>query len=221
MNESPSAVARLPYVAYQVRQELKPSSMAGFSERVLDEHWKLYDGYVTNVNLLNKMIRDVLDTGKELYNAAHAEMQRRLGFEYNGMVLHEYYFGALKAGVSLDSLSPLRARLQEDFGGFERWKKQFMEIGRFRGVGWVVLSYDPLLKRLQNFWITDHETGNVAGFTPILVMDVWEHAYVLDHGSSSAADAGRAAYLKAYFNNVDWDVVSDRLETALAQKPVR
>jgi Fe-Mn family superoxide dismutase len=80
------------------------------------------------------------------------------------------------------------SNLSKDFKGFERWKKQFVQIGKFRGVGWVVLSYDPFLKRLNNFWITDHEVGHVAGFVPILVMDVWEHAYVLDFGSLARPD---------------------------------
>lgn len=220
MNESPMPV-RVSYPTYEVRQDLKPFQTAGLSAKMLEEHWKLYDGYVTNVNHLNKLIWDVLESGKELDNGAYSEMQRRLGFEYNGMVLHESYFGALKSGVPLAPSSPLVAKFQEDFGGFERWKKQFMEIGSFRGVGWVVLNYDPLLKRLQNFWTSDHEMGNIAGFVPILAMDVWEHAYVMDYGSSSAEGAGRAAYVETYFKNIDWEVVSARMGTGLAQKSTR
>jgi Fe-Mn family superoxide dismutase len=211
----------IPYPTHQVRNELKPTSIEGLSEKLIDQHWKLYEGYVTNTNLLNKLIWDVLESKKELNNAEYSEIQRRLGFEYNGMVLHEYYFGALKKGVTLPAGSPLESKLKEDFGSFERWKKQFVEIGKFRGVGWVILSLDPLSKRLQNFWVTDHEIGNVAGFVPIIAMDVWEHAFVLDFGSSSAPGVGRGAYLETYFKNIDWDVVSNRLQTALAQKPVR
>jgi Fe-Mn family superoxide dismutase len=85
----------------------------------------------------------------------------------------------------------------------------------------VILAIDPLSKRLQNFWVTDHEIGNVAGFVPILAMDVWEHAFVLDFGSSSAPGVGRAAYLETYFKNIDWDVVSERLAIALTQKSTR
>ena len=216
-----SNILTLPYPTHQVRNELKPTAIEGLSEKLIDQHWKLYEGYVTNCNLLNKLIWDVLENQGELNNAAHAEAQRRLGFEYNGMVLHELYFGALKKGVSFPSGSLLASKLSEDFGSVERWKKQFLEIGKFRGVGWVILNLDPLSKRLQNFWVTDHEVGNVAGFTPILAMDVWEHAYVLDFGSSSAAGVGRAAYLETYARNIDWDVVSARLENALAQKSVR
>lgn len=215
-----SQTMQIPYAAYQVRQELKPKEVEGLSERLLDEHWKLYEGYVTNTNLLNKLIWDVLESGAELNNARSSELQRRLGFEYNGMVLHEYYFGAMKHGGGRPAAS-LDNKLKEDFGGFDRWRKQFMEIGKFRGAGWVVLSYDPLLKRLHNFWITDHENGNVAGFQPVLVMDVWEHAFVLDFGASAAPGAGRAAYLETYFRNIDWDVVTERWENARSQKTTR
>lgn len=216
-----TTLIKVSYPAYQVRKELKPFRTTGLSAKMLDEHWKLYEGYVTHVNHLNKMVWDVLEAGEELNNAAYSEMQRRLGFEYNGMVLHESYFGALKTGVEPNPSSPLMAKLREDFGTFERWKKQFMEMGKFRGVGWVILNYDPLLKRLQNFWTTDHETGNIAGFIPLLAMDVWEHAYVTDYGSSAAGSAGRGAYVQTFFNNIDWDVVGERLGTGLSQKPTR
>ncbi len=209
------------YASYKVRQDLKPKGLDGLSEKLIDQHWKLYEGYVTNTNLLNKLIWDAADANEELNNAKHAEIQRRLGFEYNGMVLHEYYFGALKKGAGERPSSSAASKFAEDFGGFDRWKKQFTEIGKMRGVGWAVLNYDPSLGRLNNFWITDHEVGNIAGFVPILVMDVWEHAYVLDYGASAAPGAGRAAYLEAYFRNIDWETVAARLEAARAQKPSR
>lgn len=216
-----SAIAANPYATYQVRPDLKPENLDGLSEKMIDQHWKLYEGYVTNTNLLNKLVWDAADAGKALSHAEQAEVQRRLGFEYNGMVLHEYYFGALKRGAKAEPEKTLRSKLDEDFGGFDRWKKQFVEIGKMRGVGWAILSYDPLSRRLNNFWITDHEIGNVAGFLPIAVMDVWEHAYVLDYGASAAAGVGRAAYIDAYFRNLDWETVSKRLETALTQKSIR
>ena len=218
-DKSMSQTLTIPYAAYQARQDLKPKDLDGLSEKLIDEHWKLYDGYITNTNLLNKLIWDVSQSEKTLNNPEVAEIQRRLGFEYNGMVLHEYYFGALKKGTNP---SPsLKSRMAQDFGSFENWERRFFEIGKMRGTGWVIMSYDAHIKRLQNFWISDHEIGNVAGFSPILVMDVWEHAYVLDYGSSSAADAGRSSYLKAYARNINWDVVSERLDYALTLKSSR
>jgi Fe-Mn family superoxide dismutase len=210
-----SEINQIPYAAYKVRQDLKPKGLDGLSEKLIDQHWKLYEGYVTNTNLLNKLVWDTGDANEELNKAEHSEIQRRLGFEYNGMVLHEYYFSALGKGGTPSPSSPLMSKLNEDFKGFERWKNQFIQIGKFRGVGWVVLGYDPFLKRLNNFWITDHEVGHVAGFVPILVMDVWEHAYVLDFGSLVAAGVGRSVYMDAYFKNLNWSVVEERLKNAL------
>ncbi len=216
-----SEINQIPYAAYKVRQDLKPKGLDGLSEKAIDQHWKLYEGYVTNTNLLNKLVWDTGEANKELNNAEHSEIQRRLGFEYNGMVLHEHYFSALGKGGPPSPASLLMSQLAKDFKGFERWKKQFTQIGKFRGVGWVLLSYDPFLKRLINFWITDHEVGHVAGFVPILVMDVWEHAYVLDFGSLASGGLGRPAYLEAYFKNINWNVVEERLQNALTLKSDR
>src|SRR5690242_15425358 len=164
--------------SYEVQQSLKPGKLDGLSEKLLDQHWKLYEGYVTNTNALNKLIREASDAGTEINKPNLAEMQRRLGFEYNGMVLHEYYFGALRTGTSAPGTSTsLGKKLAEEFGSFEAWRKQFSEIGKLRGIGWVITSLDPRSKRLNTFWVSDHEIGNIAGYLPVVVMDMWEHAY--------------------------------------------
>ena len=199
--------------SYSVRKELKPKDLDGFSAELIDEHWKLYEGYVANTNALNEAIQNAFSEGLELNKPPIAEMQRRLGFEYNGMILHEYYFGALKKGTRKPpENSELGQKLALDFGSFDRWLKQFSEIGRTRGIGWVVTSLDPASGRLHNFWIGDHEIGHVAGFLPIIVMDMWEHSFVTDYGASAV---GRGEYLKAYLLNLDWDVTAERLQRAL------
>jgi len=206
----------IPYPAYEVQQTLKPKALEGLSEKLIDQHWKLYEGYVTNTNLLNKSLWSALDAGTEINKPTVAEMQRRLGFEYNGMVLHEYYFGALRVGTKEPvAASPLGKKLAADFGSFERWKKQFIEIGKMRGIGWVITSFDPLAQRLNTFWVSDHEIGNIAGFIPVVVMDMWEHAYVTDYGASAV---GRAEYLQAYLKNLDWETTALRLDSALQGK---
>jgi len=211
-----SVTAVLPYPTYQVKNNLKPETLDGLSDKLLDQHWMLYKGYVTNVNLLNKSIWDCLNAGGELNEPRMAEVQRRIGFEYNGMVLHEYYFGAMKKGVQEPSpSSDLHKKLSDDFGGFERWRKQFMEIGKMRGVGWVISYIDPSCQRFINVWVSDHEVGNIAGFIPIVAMDVWEHAYVTDYGTNAQ---GRAEYIQAFFRNLDWNVVAERLDLALQSK---
>ncbi len=202
--------------SYKVQQSLKPQKLEGLSEKMMDQHWKLYDGYVTNTNFLNKAIWDAVDSGADVNKPPIAELQRRLGFEYNGMVLHEYYFGALRAGTKEPSSSTaLGRKLTEDFDSFDRWKKQFSDIGKIRGVGWVMTSLDPLSNRLNTFWVSDHEIGQIAGFIPVIVMDMWEHAFVTDYGAT--AD-GRAKYLDAYLKNLDWETTAQRLASALEGK---
>lgn len=201
-------ITPLPYLNYEVKNKLKPGPLTGLSSKMMDQHWMLYKGYVTNVNLLNKTIWDCLDSDGDLNEPKMAEVQRRLGFEYNGMVLHEYYFGALKKDVhSLSPTSDLHTKLTADFGSFERWKKQFTEIGKMRGVGWVITYLDSTANRLVNFWIGDHEIGHIAGFKPLVVMDVWEHAYVGDFGPNNE---GRASYIETFFQNLDWNVIAER-----------
>jgi len=206
----------LPYAAYEVQQSLKPKMLEGLSEKLIDQHWKLYEGYVTNTNFLNKAIWEALESGTEINKPSIAEMQRRLGFEYNGMVLHEYYFSALRPGTKEPAASSsLGKKLASDFGSFERWKKQFSEIGKMRGIGWVITSLDPVTHRLNTFWVGDHEIGNIAGFLPVVVMDMWEHAYVTDYGASAA---GRGDYLQVYLKNLDWETTAQRLDAALKIK---
>ena len=139
---------------------------------------------------------------------AYSELTRRLGFEYNGMVLHEYYFGNMKRQGSVDpgQQSAFRRAAEESFGSYDIWKADFVGIGKMRGVGWAICYQNPMNGRLSNHWITLHETGNVAGFNPILVMDVWEHAFLLDY-----KPAERPKYIEAFFSNIDWQGCEQRL----------
>ncbi len=199
----------LPYLTYEVKNNLKPKPLNGLSNKMMEQHWMLYKGYVTNVNLLNKTVWDCLNSGEALHEPRMAEVQRRLGFEYNGMVLHEYYFEQLKRDTLRPAFtSDFSKKLNDDFGSADRWQKQFTDIGKMRGVGWVITALDPGSKRLINMWVSDHEIGHVAGFIPIVVMDVWEHAYVGDFGPNAE---GRTSYIETFFRNLDWDVLAKRL----------
>ena len=135
-----------------------------------------------------------------------------MGFEYNGMVLHEYYFGNLKrdGGDDPKDGSPFYKKAQASFKSFEIWKGDFISTGKMRGVGWAICYQDPNTGRISNHWVTLHEIGNVSGFVPILVMDVWEHAFILDYAPSD-----RPKYIDAFFSNVNWDAVQARLRTEL------
>lgn len=194
---------------YQAK-EYNLSGLAGISDQTLEMHFKLYQGYVTNTNTLNEQIGELIAGGKA-GSPAYAELSRRLGFEYNGMVLHEYYFGNMKKDGAVDpaSSSSFHAAAEASFGSYETWKTDFVGIGKMRGVGWAVAYQDPTTSRLSNHWITLHEIGNIAGYKPILVMDVWEHAFLLDY-----KPAERPKYIEAFFQNIDWDAVNARLGIA-------
>jgi len=186
------------------------SGRKGISDKTLETHFKLYEGYVKETNKLTEKISDILKDAKvdQEEMPAYSELTRRLGFEYNGMVLHEYYFGNMKrqGSVDPDKDSTFRKLAEESFGEYKIWKADFVGIGKMRGVGWAICYQNPANGRLSNHWITLHETGNVSGFAPVLVMDVWEHAFLLDY-----MPAERPKYIEAFFSNIDWDSCERRL----------
>jgi len=183
----------------------------GISDRTLEMHFKLYEGYVKETNRLESEITEFLEDGQVDQDEMpeYSELKRRLGFEYNGMVLHEYYFENLTRAGGRDARrdSAFRKATERSFGSYERWKTDFVGIGKMRGVGWAICYQNPATGRLSNHWITLHEVGNVAGFRPILVMDVWEHAFLLDY-----APADRPRYVEAFLSNVDWEAIEARLD---------
>jgi len=192
-----------PYTAKDFSHLL---GMPGFSDNTLDMHFKLYQGYVKNTNLLLKILDQYMTEQKEL-TPQFGAIKRRLGFEFDGMRLHELYFSNLGGkGSSLDPNNPLYQRIVQDFGSFDAWKENFINTGMMRGIGWVILYLDPVHGRLMNMWISEHQDNHVAGGNPILIMDVWEHAYLLDYGLN------RLGYIKAFWSNIDWDVVAKRYD---------
>lgn len=208
-------MALLTQTPYRAR-EFDLSGLEGISDKTLEIHFGLYAGYVKNTNLLNEQLVELVHGGKA-GSPAHAEITRRLGFEYNGMVLHEWYFGNMTkqgTGGEISTSSALGNALGESFGDLETWKTDFTSIGALRGVGWAVTYLDPATGRLSNHWITLHEDGNIAGFKPIIVMDVWEHAWLLDY-----KPAERPRYIEAFMANLDVAVAEARL-TGAADRPV-
>jgi len=202
--------------AYKARQ-FNLGNLEGISDKTLDMHFKLYEGYVQETNKLNERIAEFVKDAKVDQDefAEYSELNRRLGFEYNGMVLHEYYFENLKTGGGTGDphrTSAFRKAAEQSFGDYDIWKAEFVGIGKMRGVGWAICYENLANGRLSNRWITLHETGNVAGFHPVLVMDVWEHAYILDY-----KPADRPKYIEAFFSNIDWTAVGKRLRTQTAK----
>jgi len=203
-------------VIYQAKQ-FKLSGLNGISDKTLEMHFKLYEGYVTQSNLLTEKISEFIQDGNidQEEMPAYSELTRRLGFEYNGMVLHEYYFGNMKRGGAGDperNSSFLKAA-EQSFGSYEVWKTDFIGVGKMRGVGWAICNQNPANDRLSNHWISEHQIGNVAGFNPVLVMDVWEHAYLLDY-----KPAERPKYIEAFFSNIDWNAVDERLKKGKGER---
>ncbi len=193
------------------------SGLNGISDQTLEIHFKLYEGYVTNTNTLTQRIGELVTAGLTPENTpAYSELTRRMGFEYNGMVLHEYYFGNMRKQGGGDPGAKFKAAVENTFPSFDTWRADFVGVGKMRGVGWAVTYLDPMTGFVSNHWINLHETGNVAGFVPLLVMDVWEHAFLLDY-----KPAERPKYIDAFLSNLDWNVVDTRLGATKIDASIR
>jgi Fe-Mn family superoxide dismutase len=190
----------MPYTA---KDYSKLIGMPGFSETLLKNHFTLYQGYVTNTNKVLDALAQMAKDGKAA-TPEYAELKRRFGWEFDGMRLHEYYFENLGGKSPLDPNGKLARRLAEQFGSLEAWEKDFRAVGAMRGIGWVVLYEDPAGGRLINFWINEHDGGHPAGCRPLLVMDVFEHAFMIDYGLK------KGDYIGAFFKNIDWAAVESR-----------
>ena len=193
----------VPPTSFRAKDFSHLIGMDGFSDALLNNHFTLYRGYVKNTNAIREKLGALLSDNKDR-TIERAELERRLGWELNGMLLHEYYFENLGGKEAIDAGSALCREIAEEFGSFDRWKQDFIATGSMRGIGWAVLCREPRTGRLINAWIDEHNTGNIAGARPILVMDVFEHAYLPDY------QLDRARYIEAFFKNVDWKVAAER-----------
>ena len=185
------------------------SDLTGISDKTLEMHFGLYEGYVKETNQLTERLAEMAKSGEAAKNPAYAEMTRHLGYEFGGMVLHEYYFDNLAPKGKGRPSADLNRALEDSHGGFDAWKADFVATGGMRGVGWAVLFRDPLSGRMTNQWITLHEQGVPTGYHPILVMDAWEHAFLLDYKPSE-----RSKYIDAFFANINWEEVGSRAKRA-------
>jgi Fe-Mn family superoxide dismutase len=176
----------------------------GFSDTLLKSHFTLYQGYVTNTNKVHDLLVELHKAGKTT-GPDYAEMKRRFGWEFNGMRLHELYFENLGGKGSLNLSGKLGKKLVELFGSYEHWESDFKATAVMRGIGWVILYQDNLTGNLFNQWINEHDVGHLSGCSPILILDVFEHAFITDYGLK------RADYISAYFKNIKWEAVEGRL----------
>lgn len=177
----------------------------GFSEVLLKNHFTLYQGYVTNTNKLSDLLKAMIKDGK-IGTPEYAELKRRFGWEFNGMRLHELYFGNMTKNIkTLDKNSLFAKQVSQDFGSYDSWEKDFKGSGAMRGIGWVISYFDPQSKQIFNIWVNEHDVGHLSGTIPLVIMDVFEHAYMIDYGLK------KIDYIEAFFKAIDWDVVNKRI----------
>ena len=179
--------------------------LEGISKETIDGHIGLYHGYVKHVNLIREKIAAY---SADLTNNSYAiaEMQRRLGFEFGGMRNHEYYFAQLEGGATELPDGPLKDKMAFQWGSYDAWLERFKQMAMTRGVGWVMLYHDPHTDQLVQTWVDEQHLGQLADVDIILALDMWEHSYMRDY---PASDKGK--YVEAFFNNLNWEVVSSRL----------
>jgi superoxide dismutase, Fe-Mn family len=192
-------------IKYEKRDYSKLKGMAGFSDKALELHLALYEGYVANINAVLESLEKMNQEGKA-GTAEYAEIKRRAGWEFDGMRLHEYYFDGLGGNGKIDASGRLYKELEKNFGSFEAWKNDFLATAKMRGIGWAALYQDLWSGNFINFWINEHSDGHPAGLNLIFNLDVFEHAYLPDYGKD------RAAYIEAYIKNVDWAGIEKRVK---------
>jgi len=176
----------------------------GFSDALLKNHFTLYEGYVKNTNTASEKLAALAKDDKRNIQE-YMEIKRRFGWEWNGMRLHELYFGNMKkGGTALDASSALAVAIKTQWGSFDEWAKGFKATGAMRGIGWTILAKDIETGTLFNVWVNEHDEGHLAGATPLLVMDVFEHAFMLDYGIK------RVDYIESFWKAIDWEVVTKR-----------
>ncbi len=190
-------------MAYSAKNYSHLIGLAGFSDTLLTNHFALYEGYVKNTNALSDKLKALSEKG-EFSTPEFAEFKRRFGWEWNGMRMHELYFGNMTKEAALLENGAFKEKLLTTYGSLENWEKNFTSTGAMRGIGWVVLAHDAETGKLYNVWVNEHDLGHLVGTTPLLVMDVFEHAFMIDYGLK------RADYIAAFMKAIDWKTVEER-----------
>ncbi len=189
-------------------QKFSIPELAGISKKTVDEHLKLYAGYVKNANLVMQKIEAYGKNGDADAYAA-SELQRRFSFEFNGMRNHEYYFKSLEGGAkTLTANSQLKKVVEKEWGSFDAWLARFKTIAMTRGIGWAILYYDPIAEKLTNAWIDEQHLGQLNGLPYVFGIDMWEHSFYLDYATD------KKKYVEAFLANVNWAVVEQNFLVA-------
>ncbi len=179
-------------------------NLIGISTKNIEEHLKLYAGYVKSTNLIIDKINEYQKSeGDNAYEIN--ELRRRFAFEFGGVINHEYYFSSLSGGTKkIEEKSTLYKSIVLNAGSFENWITEFKSIAITRGVGWAMLYYDKKSGNLINHWVDEQHIGHLVGLSPILCLDMWEHAFVYDFATSE-----KSKYVEAFFKNLNWSVIEE------------
>lgn len=185
-------------------------ALKGISAKTIEEHLKLYSGYVKHANLIIEKIAE-LSADQEKNSYTLGELQRRFGFEWGGMRNHEFYFAHLEGGAKpLDAQSVLAKAIAEEWGSFDAWLARFKAMAMTRGIGWAMLYFDRKTGRLVNAWIDEQHLGQLVDASPVLALDMWEHSFVADYQPS-----GKKQYVEDFFANLNWQTAEKNLSDAM------
>jgi Fe-Mn family superoxide dismutase len=180
--------------------------LKGISKEQLEVHLKLYEGYVKHVNLIFDQIKGLRDDSSEGATYIKNELRRRYSFEFDGMRMHEYYFEQFEGGAqAADGNSPLADAVCEQFGSWDQFMTAIKDAAGTRGIGWVVVYFDPKGRAIHVAWVDDHQLGQLSGLPILLALDLWEHAYMVDY-----KPAEKKSYIDAFFDNLNWGSVERR-----------
>lgn len=190
----------------------KIPALKGISAKNIEEHLKLYQGYVKNANSILEWI-EKMSSSKEDNSYGIGELHRRFSFEFGGIRNHEVYFASLSGGAApLPDQSMLKAKIAETWGSFDGWLENFKKgAATTRGIGWNMLWYDRADKRLYNSWVDEQHLGQLQDCALILGIDMWEHSYVADYQPS-----GKKNYVEDFFANLNWEVIEENFKRANA-----
>ncbi len=180
------------------------SDLQGISGKNIEEHLKLYAGYVKNANFIQEKVAELM---RDADNNAYilGELERRFSFEFNGMRNHEYYFSSLAGGPNTLAIdSKLKQKIEAQFGSFDAWLDGYKRLAMTRGIGWAMLYYDKHTDQLVHAWVDEQHLGQLNGCQVILALDMWEHAYVYDYPTSE-----KKKYVEAFFANLNWNVIEN------------
>lgn len=189
-----------------IERKFNIPALQGISQKAIDEHLKLYAGYVKHANLIAQTIENQSKESTPEIIYANNEMRRRFAFEFDGIRNHEYFFEQFEGGSqNYSDQSPLVRKISETWGDVENWKKAITDTALTRGIGWAILYFDPQTNQLINAWVDEQHFGHLTGLRVIVALDIWEHAYLFDYIPSEKKN-----YIEALFENINWSVIEKR-----------